>query len=104
MWSFLLTEDASEDSRLKLKSIGLHNYVLIKTRYTWWCSSIYSNINDALVIKTFLEVGLFKCPITVAARSEAWTVFARSNAGIVVSNHTQGVDVRVYSMFVLFCV
>jgi hypothetical protein len=46
-------------------------------------------------------------PITVAARSKAWTVFARSNAGIVGSNPTQGMDVCivcVYSLFVLFYV
>jgi hypothetical protein len=44
--------------------------------------------------------------ITVAARSKAWTVFARSNAGIVVSNPTQGMDVCVcvYFVFVLSCV
>jgi hypothetical protein len=40
-------------------------------------------------------------PITVAARSKAWTVFARSNAGIVGSNPTRGMDVCVYSVFVL---
>jgi hypothetical protein len=33
--------------------------------------------------------------ITVAGRSKAWTVFARSNAGIVGSNPTQGMDVCV---------
>jgi hypothetical protein len=38
--------------------------------------------------------------ITVAARSKARTVFARSNAGIVVSNLTQSMDVYVR----LFCV
>jgi hypothetical protein len=43
-------------------------------------------------------------PITVAARSEAWRVFARSNAGIVGSNPIQGMDVFVYSVFVLFFV
>jgi hypothetical protein len=45
-------------------------------------------------------------PITVAARSEAWSVFANSNAGIVGSNPTQGMDVCpcVYSVFVLSCV
>jgi hypothetical protein len=45
-------------------------------------------------------------PITVAARSKAWTVFAHSNAGIVGSNPNQGTDVCicVYSVFVLFCV
>jgi hypothetical protein len=36
----------------------------------------------------------------VAPRSEAWTVFARSNAGIVGSNPTQSMDVCVH----LFCV
>jgi hypothetical protein len=45
-------------------------------------------------------------PITVAARSEAWTAFARSNSGIVGSNFIQGMDdcVYVYSVFVLSCV
>jgi hypothetical protein len=32
-------------------------------------------------------------PVTVAERSKACTVFARSEAGIVGSNHTQGMDV-----------
>jgi hypothetical protein len=31
----------------------------------------------------------------VAARSKAWTVFARSDTGIVGSNPTQGMDVYV---------
>jgi hypothetical protein len=38
---------------------------------------------------------------------EAWTVFARSNDGIVGSNPTQGMDVYIvciYSVFVLSCV
>jgi hypothetical protein len=39
-------------------------------------------------------------PITAAERSKAWTVVARSNAGIVSSNPTQGMDVCVR----LFCV
>jgi hypothetical protein len=46
-------------------------------------------------------------PVTVGARSEAWTVFGRSNAEIVGSNSTQGMYVYilyVYSVFVLFCV
>jgi hypothetical protein len=34
-------------------------------------------------------------PITVAARSKTWTVFARSKAGIVGSNPTQGMDVYI---------
>jgi hypothetical protein len=32
-------------------------------------------------------------PVTVAERSKAYTVFARSEAGTVVSNPTQGMDV-----------
>jgi hypothetical protein len=39
-------------------------------------------------------------PITVAARSKAWTVFARSNAGIMGSSPTENMDVCVC----LFCV
>jgi hypothetical protein len=34
-------------------------------------------------------------PITVDAQSKAWTLFARSNAGIVNSNPTWGMDVCV---------
>jgi hypothetical protein len=48
----------------------------------------------------------YKLTITVAARSKALNVFARSNAGIVGSNPTQGMDVCIvciYSVFV-FCV
>jgi hypothetical protein len=46
-------------------------------------------------------------PITVAARSKALTVFARSDAGIMDSNPTQGIEVWcvcVYFVFVLPCV
>jgi hypothetical protein len=45
-------------------------------------------------------------PITVAARSKAWTVYARSNAGIVGSNPTRGMDVcaHAFILFVLSCV
>jgi hypothetical protein len=48
---------------------------------------------------------LAKCaPIKVTARSKAWTVFARSKVGTVGSNPSRGMDVWVYSVFVLFCV
>jgi hypothetical protein len=40
-------------------------------------------------------------PITVAAQSKAWTVFARSNTGIVGSNPTWGMDVSVRLLCVL---
>jgi hypothetical protein len=42
----------------------------------------------------------------VAARPKAWTVFARSNAGIVGSNPTQRMDVcvRLFCVCVILCV
>jgi hypothetical protein len=45
-------------------------------------------------------------PLTMTVRSKAWTVFVRSDAGIVGSNSTQGIDVWVfvYSVVVLSCV
>jgi hypothetical protein len=45
-------------------------------------------------------------PITVDARSKAWTVFARSDAGIVSSNPTQVMDVcvRLFCVCVVLCV
>jgi hypothetical protein len=44
-------------------------------------------------------------PITLVARSKAWTVFAGSNSGIVGSDPTQAwMSVCVYSVFVLVCV
>jgi hypothetical protein len=39
--------------------------------------------------------------VTVAARYEAWTVFGRSDAGIVGSNPIQGVDVWCVYAFIL---
>jgi hypothetical protein len=40
-------------------------------------------------------------PVTVAERSEACTVFAHSEAGIVDSNPTQGTDVWYVFVFIL---
>jgi hypothetical protein len=43
-------------------------------------------------------------PFTVAERSKACTVFARSEAGIMGSNLTQGMDVRyVYGFILCLC-
>jgi hypothetical protein len=45
-------------------------------------------------------------PITVVALPKARTVFARSNAGIVCSNPTEGVNVyiRLFYVCVVLCV
>jgi hypothetical protein len=40
-------------------------------------------------------------PLTVAVRAKTWTVFARSNIGIVGSNPSRGMDVCVRLLFVL---
>jgi hypothetical protein len=53
-----------------------------------------------LLLITYLFLLLISRPITVAARFEARTVFAISNARIVFSNPTQGMDVCVH----LFCI
>jgi hypothetical protein len=44
--------------------------------------------------------------ITVAARSKAWTVFARSNTGVMGSNPTRNMDVcvRLFYVCVVLCV
>jgi hypothetical protein len=42
---------------------------------------------------TFKNPHNFELPVMVAKRSKAYTVFARSEAGIVPSNPTQGIDV-----------
>jgi hypothetical protein len=52
------------------------------------------------------KLGVHYCwaPVTVAARSKAWILFARTDAGIVGSNPTQGMNVCVYAFILcLFC-
>jgi hypothetical protein len=45
-------------------------------------------------------------PIPAAEQSKAWTVIARSNAGVVGSNPTRGMDVcvRLFCVYVVLCV
>jgi hypothetical protein len=45
-------------------------------------------------------------PVTVDAQSTAWTVFGRSNTGIVCLNPTRGMDVcvRLFCVCVVLCV
>jgi hypothetical protein len=62
-------------------------------------------LKRALEEETDSSVSLF-LPITVAAWSNAWTVFACLDAGIVGSNPTEGMDVCVcvYSVCVVLYV
>jgi hypothetical protein len=54
----------------------------------------------------FNEINI-NTPVTVAARSKACTVFARSDAGIVGSNPTYGmmlgVCMRLFCVYVVLC-
>jgi hypothetical protein len=67
------------------------------------------NISYTSLITSYnLNVWLYQAyipngPVTVAVQSKACTVFISSNAGIVGSNPTQGMDVCVcvYSVFVV---
>jgi hypothetical protein len=52
--------------------------------------------------RTYFTITEEEEPVTVAERSKAWTVFARSEVGIVGSNPTQGMD--VWCVCVCVCV
>jgi hypothetical protein len=55
-----------------------------------------------IVLSVVLSASIIR-PVTVAERSKAWTLFARSESGIVGSNPSQGMDVWCVYMC-LFCV
>jgi hypothetical protein len=56
--------------------------------------------------KKFYKMESKIVPITVAARSKAWTALARSNTGNVGYNSTQGMDVcvRLFCVCIVLCV
>jgi hypothetical protein len=79
-------------------------------------SAIMELLSKATQLKITLNVKYVQCiftnyyyyyylPVTVAAWSKAWTVFARSDAGIVDLNPTQGMDVcvRLFCVCVILC-
>jgi hypothetical protein len=85
------------------------SYSLYVLQLVWDSVHPFNNGSTALswVLAAFFSLLTLCTPITVVAQSNAWTAFAGSNAGIVGSNHTEGMDVCivwVYSVFVLFCV
>jgi hypothetical protein len=71
-----------------------------------WSEEYDGGIFACLCACSFNILQIFTLPITVAPRSKAWTVFTRSNAGIVGSNPTQDVVVcvRLFFVCVLLCV
>jgi hypothetical protein len=52
----------------------------------------------------YLRFDFSKGPVSMAARSEASTVFGRSNTGIAGSNPVRGMDVCLFFCVVLSCV
>jgi hypothetical protein len=84
LWTTILSRFVTCDSFVYMRSVYIQNEVYRK--FTWRQRSY--------------------APIRVAARSKAWTVFARLNAGIVVSNSTQGMNVclRLFCVCVVLCV
>jgi hypothetical protein len=48
-----------------------------------------------IIIHSFSGLLVYSQPVTVVARSKAWTVFASSDAGFMGSNPTQSMDVSV---------
>jgi hypothetical protein len=69
------------------------------SRATW--KDLSMTLRPLLDFGLFFNFLIYTQPITVAARSKAWTVFARSYPGIVGSNPSRGIDVSVYSVLVL---
>jgi hypothetical protein len=71
------------------------------------CLHPLSSWRDVQLIKRwdnftlFLSVIQITLPVTVAAESKAYTVFARSDTGIVGSNPIQGMDVWCVYAFIL---
>jgi hypothetical protein len=79
------------------------NFGYYKRRRISWITEQLSGsrkVNIKLKIVRNLMFYRNYLPTTVAERSKAWTLFARSNSRIVGSNATQGMDVSVR----LFCV
>jgi hypothetical protein len=66
-------------------------------------TSVVRSIFDSMLLVNTYE---HTSPITVAARSKTWTVFARSNTGVMDSNPTKGMDVcvRLFCAYVVLCV
>jgi hypothetical protein len=73
-------------------------------RHSWLWVCKLTGYNGIKFLTEALRIVLLRnsyLPIRVAALYKAWTVFARSNAGIVGSIPIRGMDVCVYSVFLL---
>jgi hypothetical protein len=78
----------------------------LKVDGTFTAAVLWSGVSVVCQMGREIKVAPVFEPITVSARSRAWTVFAHSNAGTVGSNHTQGMDVCMclFCVYVVLCV
>jgi hypothetical protein len=67
---------------------------------SWKLAEVYIPVFIFHIISPGTSTSYYTVAITVAARSKAWTVFARSKAGIAGSNTIQGMDVCVHLFYV----
>jgi hypothetical protein len=68
---------------------------------------VFISVRTSLYVHYVLIIYyMFQAPITVVARSKARTIFAPSNAGIMGSSPTRGMDVcvRLLCVCVVLCV
>jgi hypothetical protein len=84
--------------------VGLASVIRAPYSFTLGCTNSHFGLYLQLgVISILLQLLMWildtDAPITLAARSKAWTVFARSDAGIVGSNPTRSMDICL----LLFC-
>jgi hypothetical protein len=73
----------------------------------YYCTLVHVGVAYCVMFCYLVNLLLYSSlPVTVAARSKAWRLFARSNAGIVCSNPTRGMDVcvRLFCLCVVLCV
>jgi hypothetical protein len=108
----LYTRHIKNDLTISFESVLLKRIryitkeLLNQNQYTFWgpaiCRPEKARWSSHILVLTLADIfWLVSCkPVTVAARSTAWTVFARSNAGIDGSNPARGMDICVRLFFV----
>jgi hypothetical protein len=90
------TASESEDHSLLMNIVDLSCWQISSLKISSKKRTIIFTADQAFISSALLKYPKFKHtyrPVTVAERSEACTLFARSEAGIVGSNSTQGMDV-----------
>jgi hypothetical protein len=79
------------------------NAAIYRSKHTNYVLKINISTNSESIIYISIKYVTVQ-PVTVAARSKAWNVFARSDARIVGPNPTQGMDVWcVYAFILCLC-